>query len=733
MRKKKRIAAFMSVILICVLLITELPRIINAAGLFGNEEQTEVLDETDEEKATDGEEPQAAEEQLPEKSEPQSETADEETKDEKAAGEEDGNDKPVKKGLSAALSSGPQQTMAAGGSGTGIDAVTEDDPMYWMGQRSPGDTNRAMVWFGEYYYTSGETYEGSEQYKGIKAPILWRTLRSDGEGNYDGAVTLLSEYGLNRIPFDFNTSDSKMYNQFWCTDASGLGSSDLRAFMNGFKTGGMDPDFDKQSKWDQSQGAGYNNEGGGTKEDGGFYNQAFGNTEKSLIIGTELGAEKGILNISSKPVTDKIFALSGTPSANTPEGSGKYDTEVYFGDEIDKKCYPSIFIDSRYAALNLIFAKKGSGRSGEGWWLRTPPYYNDNDTYGWHSSYVSNTGVVSQKAIGSSNHRDGLMARPALNLDPATVVFTPAAKSGVNPNNLNDCPVFGGTYKMEPTDTFTGSDVIGLEESNGASGGAFEMNTFGGVAYGQGACYRVFSRNKEDSGIDIDNGTDDSKIAIAYPANASGQYISALVVDEDGKKWTGRIKKIPNNKKGLVEFSIPQEKIGISENRNVRVYAWREIEETETAFIPNVTQLTVREAPSCQITYSKNGGASGAVTMAAQNVVIGSKFTLRPCTFSKSSANNAQYLKYWQGSDGKCYGEEEILTAKENIDLTAQWTDSTIKIKYNKGEGSGTDVEQYRGKGAKFQLPECMFTPPAGKVFVEWNTESNGSGAKSLP
>ena len=63
-----------------------------------------------------------------------------------------------------------------------ISGVSDTDPIYWMGQRTGGDTNRAMVWFGNYWQDSGGT---------DKTPVLWRTLRSDGVGNYGNVVTLL--------------------------------------------------------------------------------------------------------------------------------------------------------------------------------------------------------------------------------------------------------------------------------------------------------------------------------------------------------------------------------------------------------------------------------------------------------------------------------------------------------------------------------------------------------------
>lgn len=757
MGKKKRIAAVMSVILVCILLITEFPKIINAAELFGTQEQTEVREETDAEEDTGeqetGEETGKVEEQLSQDEE-NTETVkenvipnkkpEEEQKTEQSVSKESSDNEDNSSGLKKITNqqSSPLNRTTAAASADIVAPVGKDDPMYWMGQREAGDENRAMVWFGKYWFDANSLVSN-------KAPVLWRTLRSDGQGNYGGAVTLLSEYGLNSIWFS-NDALKGTYNQFWCAPGkTSRASSELRAWMNGYGTGAMDPDYAGQTGWYSMDGTnssmvGYNTaaNANATSYRNSFYSNAFNEQEKNIIMQTKISGEKGSLdNETGKDigatVSDKIFALSGynLSATDMPLDRSQYDNEIYLKPGADSMCYPTYFLDSRYKNnIRNILGATYANCAGDDWWFRSPVTGKGRVTFNNYCSRgQAKASSFAPKKFTTSEayyYTTPKMARPALNLEPTSVVFTPAAKSVLNPNDFTSFRSYG----LTPTDTFTDSKVIGLEESNGISAGAYEVSGFNAPAYGQGACYRVFRRTTENSGLSIDNGTDETKIAVGYPEGAAGQYISAMVVTENGEKWTGRIKKIPDDKSGVVEFSLPQRTPGTSASNVVRVFAWRESEETETACTPNVAQLTITEAPSIKITYAQGGGTAGAKSMKTQSVVAGSKFTLHPCTFqSLTTTGERRYLKYWQDQNKNCYGEEEILTAQSDLQLKAIWTDKTCQTVFNAGLGSGEPIKMPRGEGGRFKMPDCPFTPPADGEFLEWNTSSNGRGTSYEP
>lgn len=250
-----------------------------------------------------------------------------------------------------------------------IPKISDTDPMYWMGQRSAEDTNRAMVWFGNYWQgENGET----------KTPVLWRTLGSDGGGDYGGAVTLMTEFALNSVWFDgsYVVGNPSTYNQHWYNTDSGKGSSDMRAWLNGVGTGAMSPDKASRKNSDVYK---YNNPGSSrnaSEKKGSFYTTAFEDTEKSLIVPTEIPGEIGSNEIKGGDTTDKIFLLSHK------------DAELgkYFVDKNAWRCYATPFAKD---ASNTITGAAGLANSQAeyrtAWWLRSP---FDRDA-GWSVWYVS--------------------------------------------------------------------------------------------------------------------------------------------------------------------------------------------------------------------------------------------------------------------------------------------------------------------------------------------------------
>lgn len=300
------------------------------------------------------------------------------------------------------VESGSNKSRSSGVASRTAKALDENNPMYWMGQRTGGDKNRAMVWFGNYWQDSGGTN---------KSPILWQVLRSDGQGNYGGGVTLLSEYVLNSVWFDQNNA---VQNQHWYNTDASIGSSDLRAWMNGAGTGAMNPDVGSRSS---SSAYPYNAAGGGAgNKKGSFYANAFNDTEKGLIASTNIAGESGYGGVTGGSTSDKVFTLS---SANV------FDDSTYFSDNADRACKPTSFAVNSSNNVTDTGISVISGSSH--WWLRTPhTVWSGVAKTCWDGTWW--TDLPSTKDIG---------ARPALNLDPTEARLCPGTASGGVMNQSN--------------------------------------------------------------------------------------------------------------------------------------------------------------------------------------------------------------------------------------------------------------------------------------------------------
>ena len=682
-KRGKRKTSILPILLACVLLITELPRVLNAADILNTGEQTEMqepgnpdAEPEDGTKEDNQQDAQAGDKKVNgEENDKQEDTPEEADNKNEEMGKKQEEKTPEKKvGTAKALQKTTlaQTKLSDVMTAQDISPVPDTDPMYWMGQRTGGDTNRAMVWFGEYWQKDATG----------KSPLLWRTLRSDGQGNYGGAVTLLTEYGLNAVYFDKTTP----YNQQWYSTS--LGSSDLRAWMNGVGTGAMDGSADSGSR--QGSDISYNDTAGGVGEiKGSFYANAFNSSEKNLIVPTLIEDERN----SGGDVADKIFALSGSKTtSNTVDALHT----AYFKTNRDRVCYSTLFARGAQTSTGAGVAN-GDGKGNTVWWLRS----RDSRNTLW-MGFIHYIGMIDSGVVNQTDSA----ARPSVNLAPSSIIFTSASADG-------DSPIL----------PLSGEERIGLELSGGASS-AFDTSLDGSPVYAQGGAYRIFSRNEEDSNLGISIGSEEGAIALSYPAGSAGQYINALVVNEAGEKWTGRVKHIENNEDGTFEFFVPQRKPGTSTTQNVRVFAWRETEETKTACVPNYQDLSLTEADSYKITYANGGGTNGAASMGTQSIVQGASAVLRPCTFKKT--NN--YFVGWRDESGEMYTDQETITPSGNLTLTAIWSNSYKTINYKPGNGSGSDVSFNAGTGSKVTLPNSSFTPPTGAEFVEWNTEADGSG-----
>ncbi|MBO4733941.1 MAG: dockerin type I repeat-containing protein [Clostridia bacterium] len=106
--------------------------------------------------------------------------------------------------------------------------------------------------------------------------------------------------------------------------------------------------------------------------------------------------------------------------------------------------------------------------------------------------------------------------------------------------------------------------------------------------------------------------------------------------------------------------------------------------------------------------YPKEGGAKTPVGMANG---IGSNVTV-----NSSNQGTYQYKAYADEAGTKLvYASNYIRIVKTD----------RYYISYNAGEGTGAKSETGVGAGESFTLPECPFTPPAGKKFKCWRVDYN--------
>ena len=515
-------------------------------------------------------------------------------------------------------------------------AVSDTDPMYWMGQRTGGDTNRAMVWFGEYWQKDATG----------KSPLLWRTLRSDGQGNYGGSVTLLTEYALNAVYFDKQTST---YNHYWCNSSTSINSSDLRAYMNGVGTGAMDSAADLASR--SGTAMPYNASGGGAGNIKGiFYANAFDDDEKSLIEPTLIKKESGYGSTSGRDVTDKVFALSGYQN-----GAASLDaiSTVYFKNDIDRKCLATPF--AGVAGNTTTGAASYNSGGYTLWWLRSP---NPSDQGG--AGVVTDIGTVNSYTVYNTNYS----ARPALNLDPASVIFTSASASGGAPTAGASLTACAGTAATAFSETYAGGFRVFKRAAhpNQVSGGGDGSGGDAGTPSG----YQL-----KLAGI-----PDGTTATVVYDKAIKDDYITVLVVDKtNGKKWCGRIGQVAEGGKGMIEFNLPNSlKVPASDaaSSNYRLFAWTENEATETAYTNTAASDLHELEPLFGIEYDANGGKG---TM-DKSYINGDK----EATFADNKFTRTGYAftKWNSASDGSGddYHKDDKVTLDEttgDLSVYAMW------------------------------------------------------------
>ena len=392
------------------------------------------------------------------------------------------------------------------------------DPMYWMGQKTGGDTNRAMVWYGKYWQAAS--------FDGAVTPVLWRTLASNENNPYTGQVTLLSEYIPNGLA---------PTGQRWLYE--GGGSSDQRAWLNGPNGMVINPA--------PGNGAGSSGQWFDNSSDlrsWNYYSQAFNDNERTLIDTTAILTETGAGG-PSLSTADKLFSLSRADIQNA----------VLFGSNGDRRSLGTPATQRATIAYSAVTLTGGYGN----WWLRTPSTGSRDNVY-----RTSNEGGLNESAKTSTN----IGMRPALNVDPAKVMFVTSA---------ND----GGTAATNAT----------LTAAGGSAPTSFSQTPNVG-----GATFRVFERNGSNTELTVDRLEQDGLgFTVTYSGASAGanNHMGVMLVDETTqKKYIGRVKDM-DAAEGTAEFSMPA---GFASANTYSMFIWNEYEDGDVKHAyPRYTRDTV--------------------------------------------------------------------------------------------------------------------------------------------
>ena len=141
--------------------------------------------------------------------------------------------------------------------------------------------------------------------------------------------------------------------------------------------------------------------------------------------------------------------------------------------------------------------------------------------------------------------------------------------------------------------------------------------------------------------------------------------------------------------------------------------------DTGNARIGKVAFTLKTEVPAKYITISfdPNGGTG---TMKPMKVKSGENFTLPECTFTPPEGRE---FAGWLAKNGTVYPAGDIAFSTTDSVLKATWKDkevAEVTISFDPNGGTGTMQPVRIKAGVDFTLPECTFTPPAGKEFAGW-------------
>ncbi|MDO4219348.1 MAG: autotransporter outer membrane beta-barrel domain-containing protein [Synergistaceae bacterium] len=272
------------------------------------------------------------------------------------------------------------------GGGGGASVVDEETG---LSAKYPSKT----VYFGSFWQntTKSEEEEQAKLSNYTKEGIKWRVLAND-ETN---GVLLLSDQGLYADQFNSTTEKGHDWN-----------GSDIQKTLNGTGATPEKTTF----------------KGDGTVDKwGSFAGDAFD--------AKELGAIKDTTNADVHS-TDKLFLLSGYSDGDGAPGGEVYNTAYGFSKQTsawDENV--SLLATATVLAQKVVMYGNGTvSNESAMWWLRSPSSYVDD------AFFVHSDGSVYAHSV--NDDRDTV--RPALNLNPASVLFLSAAVGGKGAVNAGD-------------------------------------------------------------------------------------------------------------------------------------------------------------------------------------------------------------------------------------------------------------------------------------------------------
>ena len=153
------------------------------------------------------------------------------------------------------------------------------------------------------------------------------------------------------------------------------------------------------------------------------------------------------------------------------------------------------------------------------------------------------------------------------------------------------------------------------------------------------------------------------------------------------------------------------------DNRDVKEVTYKY--DTGNAKIGKVAFTLKTEVPAKYITISfdPNGGTG---TMKPMRVKAGVGYTLPECTFTPPEGKE---FAGWLAVNGNVYPAGHDVYSTYDQSLKATWKDkevAEVSITFDPNGGTGTMQPMKVKSGEEFELPECTFTPPAGKEFAGW-------------
>ena len=153
------------------------------------------------------------------------------------------------------------------------------------------------------------------------------------------------------------------------------------------------------------------------------------------------------------------------------------------------------------------------------------------------------------------------------------------------------------------------------------------------------------------------------------------------------------------------------------DNRDVKEVTYKY--DTGNAKIGKVAFTLKTEVPAKYITISfdPNGGTG---TMKPMRVKAGVGYTLPECTFTPPEGKE---FAGWLAVNGNVYPAGHDVYSTYDQSLKATWKDkevAEVTISFDPSGGTGTMQPMRVKAGVDFTLPECTFTPPAGKEFAGW-------------